>query len=88
MPNGDLHSYAVDASENLERLATGLGQAGAPPETVEAVTKMADVTRQIIKSLGAGQEQTADDAPPARPTMDSATNELHQATVAAARPTR
>lgn len=79
MPQGDLHSYAVDASENLERLATGLGQAGAPPETVEAVTKMADVTRQIIKSLGAGQEQTADDAPPARPTMDSAINDLHAA---------
>lgn len=87
MPEGDLHTYAVNAEENLEKLATGLAQSGADPQTVKAVEKMADVTRQLVKALGAGQEQTADDEPPAPPreeepepqphTMDSATQSLH-----------
>jgi hypothetical protein len=96
----DLHVLAVDAEKNLEQLATGLAQAGADQGTVQAVTKMAEVTRQIVKALGAGQSQTADAAPaaqpappsqpppqagPARPeTMDSATAALHHSAQAAA----
>lgn len=89
MPAGNLHEYAVNAEENLEKLATGLAQAGADEGTVAAVTKMAEVTRKIVKALGKGQEQTGDEEPPApqeeqapqpqpRRTMDSATSELHQ----------
>jgi hypothetical protein len=85
MPTGDLHGYAVDAEKNLEALATGLAQAGHDPGTIDAVTQMADMTRQLVKALGAGQEQTGDDQPA---TMDSATNDLHAATVAAAQAKR
>lgn len=77
----DLHSIAVNAEQSLEQLATGLAQAGADDNTVQAVTKMAEVTRQVVKALGAGQEQTADSAPPEQQpqhhTMDSATADLH-----------
>lgn len=79
----DLHTAAVNAEQNLEQLATGLAQAGADEATVQAVTKMAEVTRQLVKALGAGQEQTGDQAPPAASseqqpnTMDSATADLH-----------
>lgn len=94
MPEDNLHQYAVDAESNLEKLATGLAQAGADEETVKAVSKMADVTRQLVKALGKGQEQTADDEEPApeeaepapeeqQPrSMDQATNELHQEVLA------
>lgn len=78
----DLHSIAVNAEQSLEQLATGLAQAGADDNTVQAVTKMAEVTRQVVKALGAGQEQTADSHPPVEQqpqhhTMDSATADLH-----------
>lgn len=86
MPQGNLHGYAVDAEKNLEALATGLAQQGMDEATVEAVTKMADMTRELVKALGAGQEETGDDQPAA--TMDSATNDLHSATVAAAQSRR
>lgn len=65
MPEGNLHEYAVRAEENLEKLATGLAEEGASPETVEAVSQMADVTRQIVSALGKGQEETGDEEPPA-----------------------
>lgn len=55
---GELHEIAVTAEGSLEQLATGLGEAGAPPETVQAVTQMADVMREIVKALG------AEDVPP------------------------
>lgn len=100
MAGADLHSLAVDAEQSLEKLATGLGQAGADPQSVKAVSQMADVTRKIVKALGQGQAQTADDAPPAPPeaqpeeqpaagpaephTMDSATADLHKRMVASA----
>lgn len=86
MQQGDLHAYAVQAEANLEKLATGLAQAGADDGTVQAVEKMADVTRKIVTALGRGQEQTADNEPPEpqpeqprrRETIDSATNSLAQ----------
>lgn len=77
-----LHDHAVQAERHLEQLATGLAQAGAPDDTVKAVSKMAEVTRQIVTALGKGQEQTGDNQPPAPPadqaqqprqTMDTAT---------------
>src|SRR5688500_4735287 len=61
-----VHECAVDAEKALEKLATELARAGAAPEAVDAVEKMADVTRKIVKALGKGQEQTGDDEPPAR----------------------
>jgi plasmid stabilization system protein ParE len=82
MPKGNLHAYAVAAEENLEKLATGLAQAGADEGTVDAVEKMADVTRKIVTALGAGQERTGDQEPAEpqpeqrRETMDSATDAL------------
>lgn len=92
-----LHQYAVDAEANLEKLATGLAQAGADQQTVAAVSKMAEVTRKLVKALGKGQEQSGDNQPPApeqapspeqqpqaRPTMDSATHDLHQQMIARA----
>jgi hypothetical protein len=82
MPEGNLHEYAVQAEANLEKLATGLSQAGASPETVKAVTQMADVTRQIVTALGKGQEATGDEEPPAEQeqprTMDQAASETSQ----------
>ena len=60
-----LHDEALQAEKHLEALATGLAQAGAPEGAVNAVTKMASVTRDIVKSLGKGQEQTGDKQPPA-----------------------
>lgn len=89
---GSLHELALGAEKNLEQLATGLAQAGADKQTVAAVSKMAEVTRGIVKALGKGQEQTGDTQPPAeppapqaappeqqpqRPTMTSATADLH-----------
>jgi hypothetical protein len=74
-----LHEHAVQAEEHLEQLATGLAQAGADPETVDVVSKMAGVTRKLVKALGKGQEVTGDAEPPERQpepqprqTMDSA----------------
>lgn len=95
MAEPNLHDEAVQAEQHLEALATGLAKAGAPEEAVNTVTKMAEVTRKIIKALGKGQEQTADDEPAAPPeeqpsgatpeTMDSATASLHEEAQARAR---
>lgn len=83
MPEGNLHEYAVQAEQNLEKLATGLAQAGASPETIKAVEQMADVTREIVKALGKGQEQTADEEPSAEEaapsSFDQAAAETSQA---------
>ena len=82
MPQGNLHAYAVDACSNLEKLATGLAQAGADPGTIDGVSKMADMCGKLVKALGKGQEQTGDYEPPAepqpRPTLDSAIGDMHQ----------
>lgn len=59
-----LLEVAVDAGSALEQLATGLGQAGADDQTVQAVTQMAETTRKIVKALGKGQETTGDNEPP------------------------
>ena len=55
---------ALQAEKNLEKLATGLAEAGAAKEAVDTVSKMADVTRQIVQALGKGQEGTGDQEPP------------------------
>jgi hypothetical protein len=66
-PSGaaSLHQHAVDAERSLEQLATGLAQAGVDDQVVKTFTQFADVTRKLVSALGAGQEQTADNAPPA-----------------------
>jgi hypothetical protein len=66
MPEGNLHAYAVQAEQNVEKLATGLAQAGADPGTVKVVSQIADVLRKIIKALGKGQEVSGDQEPPAQ----------------------
>lgn len=55
------HELAVAAEEKLEQLATALGEADTPPETVQAVTQMASVIREIVKALGAPLEDEAPD---------------------------
>lgn len=79
MPEGNLHEYAVQAEANLEKLATGLAQAGASPETVKAVEQMAEVTREIVKALGKGQEQTGDEEPSAPPEEEAQPTSIDQA---------
>lgn len=56
---------AVQAEKHLEQLATGLAQQGADEATVKTVGQMAEVTRKIVTALGKGQENTADNEPPA-----------------------
>lgn len=58
-----LHDEALQAEKHLEALATGLGQVGASPATIKAVSQMAEVTRQIVSALGKGQEDTGDEEP-------------------------
>jgi hypothetical protein len=74
----DLHGLAVAAEKNLEQIATGLGQAGAPPAVIKTVTQMAEACRQLMKGLaGAAQASPPPPAagqPPA--TIDSATNDM------------
>jgi hypothetical protein len=85
--DNSLHEHALAAEKNLEALATGLAEAGASPETIKAVTQMAEVARQLVSALGAGQEQTGDDEPAAAEepgTIDQATAETHQAMQASA----
>lgn len=94
MQPGSLHEHAVQAEAHLEKLATGLAQAGADQGTVQVISQMADVTRKIVKALGKGQEQTGDTQPPRqeqpppqqqqpqpapqRQTMDSAIASTHE----------
>jgi len=59
-----LHDLAITAESSLEKLATGLAEAGAGEETVKAVSQMADVTRKIASALGQGQESTGDEEAP------------------------
>lgn len=84
-----LHDHALQAEKHLEALATGLGQAGASPETVKAVSQMADVARELVSALGKGQEAQPDEAAAAEedqgPTsFDQAAAETSQAMQASA----
>jgi hypothetical protein len=49
-----LHELAVDAHNDLTKLATGLAHAGAAPQAVAQITQMGDIIGQITKVLGAG----------------------------------
>lgn len=68
-----VHSLATEAEKCLGQLATGLGQIGADPQAVDAITKMADVIRQIASGLAKGMKQQP--AAPAH-TMDTATTAM------------
>jgi hypothetical protein len=69
----ELYDLCKDAEKLLEKVATGLGQVGAAPEAVEAVSKMADVVGKICNGLAKGMKEA-----PAEPahTMDSAADEM------------
>lgn len=71
-----LHDHAMEAEKALEQLATGLGQIGAAPEAVKAVSQMAEVVRKIGTGLAKGMK--AEPAEPAHTphTMDSAADEM------------
>lgn len=70
-----LHGYAVAAEKNLEQLATGLAQAGAPENVTKTVTQLADASRKLVTAL-AGAAQAAP-APEQQPeTMDTATDSM------------
>lgn len=75
-----LHKFAVDAEQNVEKLATGLAQVGAPEPTVKTVSQIADALRTIAKSLAsAAQAAPAPEPTPGpepRHTMASATNDM------------
>jgi len=53
MGDNPVHETAVSAEAAVEKLATQLGAAGAPPDTVKGVSQMADVLREIVKAVGA-----------------------------------
>jgi hypothetical protein len=65
----ELHDHAVTAEEALEKLSTGLAQIGGDDQTVQALSKMAEITRKIASGLAKGMKE----APPEEShTMDSA----------------
>lgn len=48
------HDLAVDIQTDLQKLATELAHAGAAPQAVSQLTKMAEVMGQVVKVLGSG----------------------------------
>lgn len=95
MAQVDLHAEALKAEDALEQLATGLAKAGVDEKVVDLLTNAAKVARAVAAQLGKGQERTGDEEAPdeeapapeeesARPTMQSATNDLHRDTQASA----
>lgn len=72
-----LHAISVAAEKSLEQLATGLGQIGADPQAVKAVSQMADVLRKIATGLAKGMKQEPVPGQNGAPhTMDSATEAM------------
>jgi hypothetical protein len=65
----DLHGIAVDVQTDLQKLATGLAHAGAAPNAVQQLTKMAEIVSQVVKALGQGPVPAAGAGPqqPAQP---------------------
>lgn len=76
----NLHDKAVQAEASVEALATDLAKAGADDDMVDAVTKLADELRSIAGALVKGQEAAPAQQPadPQRPSLDSATADLHR----------
>lgn len=65
-PEGDprnLHDLALDIQTDLHKLAVGLAHAGAAPEAVAQLTKMAEVISNVVKVLGAGGGEGAPPGP-------------------------
>lgn len=92
-----MHDKAVVIEAWLEKLATEMAHAGVDKNTVDVISKMADVTRRLVSALGQGQEQTGDqqgpapdqappaEQPPAQPqhsSIHSATQAMHQEMIA------
>lgn len=83
-----LHAHAIKAEQELEALATGLGQAGADDNVVKTVTQCAGVARQVAAKLGERGAEQKDQAeqqpqpgqepaqpPPGEPPPEQATEE-------------
>lgn len=73
---GKLHDVAMTAEKALEQLATGLGQAGADPRAVKAISQCADVTRRVAKALAQPSAQAVQPQPAQPHTIDSATEAM------------
>lgn len=70
-----LHTHAIEAEKHAEQLATGLGEMGADPGAVKAVSQCADLLRKISVALAKGmkEEQPSEPEPANEPqTMDQA----------------
>lgn len=78
-----LHEHAVEACKHLEQLATGIAGVGADEATVQGITKMAEMCRQVAKGLA--QNMHAEEPP--QPTTDDAIGaHMEQRRAAAAQP--
>lgn len=78
-----LYDACHQAQALLEKIATGLGQAGAAPEAVKAVSQMADVVGKICNGLAKGMKSEPAEQPH---TMDTAADEMMADRRAAAAP--
>lgn len=53
---GSLHDLAVDASTDIRKLAIGLAHAGAQPQAVQGLNKMAEQLDGVVKILAQSPE--------------------------------
>jgi hypothetical protein len=97
-----MHDKALVVESWTEKLATEMAHAGVDKNTVQVVSKIADVFRRLVSALGQGQEQTGDsEGPPedqaepaaadaAAPPRDihGATQAMHQEMIQRARAAR
>ena len=70
-----MYKAAAGAEENLEQLATLMGQAQAPDATVNAVESMAKAMRQLMASMSKAPTPEPEPKPAPR-SIGEATNEL------------
>ena len=78
-----LHDVSIQAEKLIEQLATGLGQIGAAPDAIQAVSQMAEILRKIATGLAKSMKAEPAEQPH---TMDSATDEMMAERRAAAGP--
>lgn len=68
-----LYDLCETAAKSLEKIATGLGQIGADPAAVKAVSQMADVVQKICNGLAKGMKSEPAEQPH---TIGSATDDM------------
>jgi hypothetical protein len=76
----ELHDLATQAESCVEKLATGLGQAGQDPQLVTNLGQMADILRQIGSGLAKGMKESE---PEPAHTIDTAMQETMRERAAA-----